>query len=549
MTDINALGDRYVAYRKRTEHELALWSGDMLHLERWDDVTAGGLESRRRSLEEFEREALELLAEGASDWRERSLGETVAFGAWSARTQMAWREELRWVNHTMGVIPMTLTFLPRFPLATAEDGARYLEKLHGFGTFVDMWRARLDDGARAGIVPIRHHVASLIHQIEVLLRRQMSATRLARQAPPSRLSPAAAAAWREQLLLTLDTTVAPALHRLVETLRTATLPVARPDDRPGLCHLDGGEAVYADMLRASITTDHTPADVHEIGLEHISRLEDEYRQVGAAALDETDVPTLYRRLRDDPDLHYQSAEQLVDDARRALERAQAASEDWFRRLPVSPCSAEAIEQGPLAYYSRPLADGSKDGTFFFNTKDPAMWGTFQLESTTFHEGIPGHHLQLALAVEDDQLHDVHREFGVAAYAEGWGLYSERLADEMGLYSSELDRLGMLAADSMRACRLVVDTGLHAMGWSRDRAIRYMVDNSPVTAVQIEGEIDRYIGVPGQAASYLMGRREIEDIRATAEQRPDWDRTAFHDSVLSCGSVPLATLRSIVLDTD
>ncbi len=283
--------------------------------------------------------------------------------------------------------------------------------------------------------------------------------------------------------------------------------------------------------------------MHAVGLAQVERLEDEYRQIAGPLLGTTDVAGIYSRLRDDPDLHYVDAGTLVADATDALARAAGAMGNWFGVLPASPCVATSIEQGPLAFYSQPALDGSKPGTFFFNTADPSMWGTFQLEATTYHEGIPGHHLQVALALENENLHPIHREPLVNAFLEGWALYSERVADEMGLYSSELDRVGMLAADSMRACRLVVDTGLHALGWSREQAIGYMLDHSPMTRVQVEGEIDRYTGVPGQALGYMMGRLEIDRIRAGAEQRlgNGFDIKAFHDVVLGHGDVTLATL--------
>jgi uncharacterized protein (DUF885 family) len=261
----------------------------------------------------------------------------------------------------------------------------------------------------------------------------------------------------------------------------------------------------------------------------------------------TELDEIYRGLRDDEELHYRDADNLVKDATAALAKATAAVPDWFGVLPQAPCIANSIEQGALAFYSRPARDGSKPGRFFFNTADPTMWGTFQLEAVTYHEGVPGHHLQLAIAQENSQLHRLLADYYIAAYNEGWGLYTERLADEMGLYSSELDRVGMLSADSMRACRLVIDTGLHALGWSREQAIQYMVDHSPMTRLQVEGEIDRYIGNPAQALGYMMGRLEIERIRSEAEATlaDRFEIKAFHDVMLSTGSVPISTLERVV----
>jgi uncharacterized protein (DUF885 family) len=289
--------------------------------------------------------------------------------------------------------------------------------------------------------------------------------------------------------------------------------------------------------------------VHQIGIDQVARLEDEYRAMAGPLLGTTDVDEIYRRLREDPALHYEDADELVADATDTLARATSAAPAWFGRLPKAPCTASAIDGGAVAYYSPPARDGSKPGAFYFNTKDPAGWGRFELESTTFHEGVPGHHLQLAIAQESLDLHPLLADYVVVAYCEGWGLYAERLADEMGLYSTELDRIGMLGGDSMRACRLVVDTGLHALGWSRERAITYMVDHSPMSRQQVEAEIDRYIGDPGQALGYMIGRLEIDRIRADAEQRlgSRFDIRAFHDVVLSVGSVPLTTLRRAVDD--
>lgn len=183
-----------------------------------------------------------------------------------------------------------------------------------------------------------------------------------------------------------------------------------------------------------------------------------------------------------------------------------------------------------------------------NVTDPSSWGTFEVESTAFHEGIPGHHLQIAIAQElGDKVPAFRRHTYIGAYSEGWGLYTERLADEMGLYGSELDRVGMLSADSMRACRLVVDTGMHAMGWTRQQAIDYVAANSPMTLHAIEEEIDRYIGYPGQACSYMIGRIEIDDMRARAEAAlgDQFDIKGFHDTVLTHGEVPLETLSRLV----
>jgi uncharacterized protein (DUF885 family) len=221
--------------------------------------------------------------------------------------------------------------------------------------------------------------------------------------------------------------------------------------------------------------------------------------------------------------------------------------DWFGILPKAGCDVEETQSGAIAFYFPPAKDGSRGGVFFMNTSDPEGWGRYQIEATSYHEGIPGHHLQLSIASELTDIPEFRKRSFIAAYGEGWGLYSERLADEMGIYTTPLDRMGMLEADSMRACRLVVDTGMHALGWSRGRAIEYMTENSPMAVGHITAEIDRYAVTPGQALAYMIGRLEIQRIRREAEAAlgPRFDIKRFHDTVLGSGLMPLPVLDRVV----
>jgi uncharacterized protein (DUF885 family) len=239
---------------------------------------------------------------------------------------------------------------------------------------------------------------------------------------------------------------------------------------------------------------------------------------------------------------------MVEASKVALARAEAVMGDWFEVVPQAPCLVQSTLSGAKAFYFPPASDGSRGGTFFINVDEPETWGTFELEAMAFHVGVPGHHLQPATACErPDTVPAVRRLDTPNAYAEGWGLYSERLSDEMGLYSSPVARIGMLSADSLRACRLVVDTGLHAFGWSRQRAIDYMVANSPLTEGVCRPEVDRYISSPGQATGYMIGRLEIQRMRREAEQRQGaaFDVKQFHSAVLDSGGLPLAVLDRVV----
>lgn len=238
---------------------------------------------------------------------------------------------------------------------------------------------------------------------------------------------------------------------------------------------------------------------------------------------------------------------MVRDAEVVVARAAAAMGDAFHRAPAAECAVMETDIGAAAFYQTPARDGSRPGTFFINTSDPDSWGRFEVEALAFHEAIPGHHYERALAQEREGLPEVRASAPIPAYSEGWALYAERLADELDLYTSDLTRMGMLATDSLRATRLVVDTGMHELGWSRQQAIDYMVGNSPITPGHAADEVDRYLGMPAQALSYMLGRLEIVRLRTQAEETvsDSFDLKAFHDEVLRYGSMPLPMLAEVI----
>jgi uncharacterized protein (DUF885 family) len=354
-------------------------------------------------------------------------------------------------------------------------------------------------------------------------------------------------ALRTDLRAATERSVRPGFEAFREALRQ-TLPEARPEERCGLSWLAGGDEAYAATLRYFTTTDKSAAEIHEIGLAQIAKLAGEYRALGPEVVGTDDLEQIFEAMRSDPKLHFEHGDEMVEQSKVALARAEAVMGEWFEVVPQAPCAVEGVTVGAKAFYYAPATDGSRGGTFFINTEDAETWGRFELEAMAFHEGVPGHHLQLAIASElPDSVPEFRKHLHNAAYAEGWGLYSERLSDEMGLYSSSLDRMGMYSADSMRACRLVVDTGLHALGWSRQQAIDFMVANSPLTEGVCRPEVDRYICRPGQATSYMVGRLEIERVRHEAEQRQGdaFDVRRFHSAVLDSGSLPLGVLDRVV----
>ncbi|HEX3929989.1 MAG TPA: DUF885 domain-containing protein [Nocardioides sp.] len=439
-------------------------------------------------------------------------------------------------------LPLVLGLLSVPDAAVAEQMPA---KLDGVGTWLRQVAQRVRDGAADGWVSPEFAVRQTIEQIQANLARPVEDDpAVAAVRAPDGVD---AGELHARLREAVEQSVRPGLAEFQAALE-AVVDQAPPEDRCGLSWLDGGDETYTAALRYFTTTDKSAEEIHEIGLAQLAALADEYRGLGPEVVGSDDLAQIFAAMRTDPALHFTDAGELVAQSKVALTRAEAEMGAWFEVVPRASCAVQGTEVGAKAFYFPPAADGSRGGTFFVNTADPTAWGRFELEAMAFHEGVPGHHLQLAIAAElPDSVPEFRKHLHSSAYAEGWGLYTERLSDEMGLYSSPMDRMGMLSADSMRACRLVVDTGLHALGWSRQQAIDYMVANSPLTEGVCRPEVDRYICNPGQATSYMVGRLEIQRMRREAEQRQGdrFDVRRFHTAVLRSGSLPLGVLDRVV----
>jgi uncharacterized protein (DUF885 family) len=265
-----------------------------------------------------------------------------------------------------------------------------------------------------------------------------------------------------------------------------------------------------------------------------------------------DLAAIHDRLRSDPALHFATRQEVFDTAVVSLARAREAMPAWFGILPRADCVVTLMgeheeQHSTIAYYREPATDGSRPGQYFINTWMPQTRPRYEAEALAYHEAIPGHHLQIAIAQELDGLPAFRRHLGPTAYVEGWGLYTERLCDEIGLYSGDLDRIGVLSYDGWRACRLVVDTGMHALGWTRREAIEFMLAHSALAENNIVNEVDRYIVWPGQALAYKLGQLEILRLREEAREAlgPAFDIRRFHDAVLGQGAVGLQALGDLV----
>jgi uncharacterized protein (DUF885 family) len=441
-------------------------------------------------------------------------------------------------------VPGVLTTLPKLPLDTDERRQGYLVRLSGLPELLAVASERHRSGARAGRTAVARLVESATAQLDLLL------------GDPDLGGVARGDLedddFRRSLGETLDGEVRPALAAYRDALSAEILPGARDDAHPGICFLPDGEAMYAALARLHTSMTYSPDELHAMGREIIEQVRDEIVATGSDLWNTSEPAEIFDRLSNDPELRYTDRADMLEHARRVVAAAEAEAPRWFATVPDQPCVVEPVPEAEeagmaAAYYMPGAIDGSRQGTYYLNTSNPAQRHRYTAEDIAFHEAVPGHHFQLTIAMESTGLPLARRVLHDTACAEGWGLYSERLADEMGLYSDDVARMGLFVADSWRASRLVVDTGLHALGWSRQQAVDWLAANTPMPRIEVEAEVDRYISYPGQALAYMVGRREIVRLRALAAGRlgSGFDLRQFHDLVLRVGMLPLPALARTV----
>ena len=447
----------------------------------------------------------------------------------------------------------------QMPFARADDLRAHLSRLRLVPGELAHARETLEEGLRRGVTPPRAILPGVVPQFDAVIAGRLQPLRepFARAYPD--LDPAQAAALKAEGDAACDAILA-SLASLRDFLRDTYVPGAR--DSIACVDLPQGKAWYAHALRVQTTTDRSPQEIHEIGQSEVKRIRAEMLQVirrtdwfaadaARAKLGDDELFAAFVKfLRTDPRFYFAKPEQLLAGYRDIAKRIDAHLPELFGTLPRLTYGVREIPRfmapsQTTAYYQPGSLKAGNCGWFYANTYALDQRPKYEMVPLTLHEAVPGHHLQIAIAQELPERHSLRQEMGFNAFVEGWALYSERLGIEMGLYADPYDDFGRLLYEMWRSCRLVVDTGMHALGWSRQQAIDFMKANTALSELNIEREVDRYIGWPGQACGYKLGELCIRGLRAKAERRlgARFSLRAFHDAVLGEGALPLAVLES------
>jgi len=456
------------------------------------------------------------------------------------------RFELWSVAHTGGGWLSTVTALAALQGVGTEDARRQvLTRWHAVPAYIATEMANHREGLRRGYTAPRHNVEIAVTEIDTLL------------ATPIGVSPFYDPARRDstpgfgtELAQVIEREIIPAMRGYRDFLATEYLPRARPEI--GVFANPHGSDCYRASIRATTGLAISPDSVHRLGLATVDQLENSMRSIAVQSFGTSDVSRLLERLRRDTAYTFHTRDEMLGRARETLERARRAIPRWFGRLPRAPVVVEPYpafrERQSVGEWNPPAEDGSRPGIYYLSTYDPRHKSRADLEALSFHETIPGNHLQGAIALErGDTIPAIARYFWSPGMGEGWAEYAEQLADEMGLYSSDTARFGMLADITLSATLLVVDTGIHAFGWTREQSIDYIREHTHVPLLRAEVGVDRYPVWPAQGLTYGLGRLEIRRLRTLAVRQlgARFDIRAFHDRVLENGAVPLPMLQAMI----
>jgi uncharacterized protein (DUF885 family) len=541
--------DLYFQYFLNEQPEFATYLGIPIGQDRWSD---NSLEAEAKQEKDLLRglAVLETFDRSALEGEDRLNYDLMLDELRSQKEGMRFSGKYLAINQMGGVHSQVAQIMAVMPARSTRDYENIVARLEGVPRQVSNTLERLEKGLEVGVTPPRVTLRDVPQQVRNLVVEDPMTSPLLRafttfpeavpEADRGRLRDAAVKAYREG--------IAPALTELAAFLETTYVPSAR--EAIGMNALPEGEAWYAHNVREMTTTDMTPQQIHELGLAEVKRIRAEMDRV----IEESGFAGTFEEftelLRTDPRFYFESGEELLAAYRDIAKRADAELPKLFGTLPRQPYGVIPVPEfrqksATTAYYEPGSMEAARPGYFFANTYALDQRPSWEMEALTLHEAVPGHHLQIALAMEQEEIPWFRRFGGETAYTEGWGLYAESLGEEMGFYQDPYAKFGQLTYEIWRAIRLVVDTGMHSLGWSREQAIEYFRSNTGKAEHDIVVEVDRYIVWPGQALAYKIGELKLKELRAHAakELGDDFDVRAFHDRVLANGALPLTVLET------
>jgi uncharacterized protein (DUF885 family) len=530
----------------RENPENASYQGDNRYNDRWTDLSPEAI-ARREAADKSALDKVRTIDRATLSPADQLNYDTFEWQLQRAVARQRFREYLQPVGHQGG--PQTADGLAEvLPFASVKDYRDWLKRMEALPTVIDQTIALLEEGARTGNVPPRVLMQRVPAQIAAQVVDDPSKSPFYR--PFARFSDSIPASERaglqKQAKQVILTRVVPAYRKLGEYFESQYLPKSR--DGIAVTGLPDGRAYYDFLAGYYTTTDLNAEQIHKVGLEEVARIRAEMEKVKIETGFKGSLTEFFTYLRTDPKFFHNTPDALLNAYRALSKRIDPELVKVFKTIPRMPYGVRPIPDNiapdtTTAYYQPGASDGTRPGYYYVNLYKPEVRPTWEMMPLSLHEAVPGHHFQFARGLEMPDAPMFRRTAYFVAYGEGWGLYAEQLGYEMGLYTDPYDRMGQLAYEMWRAVRLVVDTGMHSQGWSRERAIEYFTDNAPKTRQDIVNEIDRYIGTPGQALAYKIGQMKISALRAKASRElgSKFDLRAFNDAVLETGSVPLEAL--------
>ena len=458
-----------------------------------------------------------------------------------------WREWEMPVNQMGGIHLFAAQFPSYLTFTSAKDYDDYITRMKKFPMIMDQTIATMRKGMRDKLMPPKFLLEKVTGQAQKIADQAPEQTPFALPLGkfPDSVSEADRARIRTDFLAAIRTSVLPAYAKFAKFVRDEYAPAGRTD--VGMWSLPKGVERYNRRIRRSTTTNMTADEIHQLGLREVARIEGEMLQI-AKKLGYNDLPSFFKAVDQNPDLKAKSREQIIDLYRKYTDQMYAKLPELFGRLPkakleVVPMESFREASAAGADYNDGAPDGSRPGRVNVNTSEPQSRKTISMESTAYHEGVPGHHMQVSIAQELGDLPDFRKQSNYTAYVEGWALYSERLGKEVGFYQDPYNDFGRLTDEMLRAIRLVVDSGLHAKHWTREQVVQFFHDHSAIDEVEVQNETDRYIVWPGQALGYKVGQLKILELRerARAALGDRFDIRQFHDEVLGAGALPMDVL--------